>query len=194
MVMSRTPLALVWLLTTVAGMAAGTAVQPSPEVEIAGRLRDYLDRYEPLLGALVADERFEQTFKRQGYRRRRVLVSEVGFLRLPGDLEWVGHRSVRQVDRQPVRVDAISLAEVLQKSGEDLRVQARLLFHQSAPFNLGHGPSVPTGISKAAPTTATTGGSRRAPAWCRRHRHEPTPARRKTSHGQAGVLTSTGAG
>ena len=140
--MPPTRVALACLLITVAAVTGGTAAQATPEVEAADRLRDYLDRYESQLGALVATERFEQKLTQRGYRRRRVLVSDVGFLRLPGDLEWVGHRSVRQVDRTPVRPSGPSLVEVLQKSGEDLRVQARLISHQSAPFNLGHARTV----------------------------------------------------
>jgi hypothetical protein len=140
--MVRRTLALVCLLLAGAAIIGARDDQDTRPLEAAERLHDYLDRYEARLGALVAEERFEQTFRQQGYRRRRVLVSDVGFLRLPGDQEWVGHRSVRQVDRRLVRVEALSLTEVLQKSGEDLRVQARLLSHQSAPFNLGHARTV----------------------------------------------------
>ena len=81
----------------IAGLAVLLAVsgraQSAPDVAaVVAPLHAYLDIYEPLLSALVADEVFEQRMTyvtEYGIRHvseRRRLVSDIGVLRLPGGL------------------------------------------------------------------------------------------------------------
>lgn len=67
------------------------------------RLDDYLEKYERELSAVVADEELiQETDGRVTRKLSRRLRSEIAFLRLPGNLEWLGFRSVRSVDGKPL--------------------------------------------------------------------------------------------
>ena len=87
---------------TVAAMAVClVAVSPSvraqsqPLPPIVAKIHVYLDTSESKLSALVADELFEQRIRRNRlFTRSRRLVSDIGFLRLPGGLAWLAQRSV----------------------------------------------------------------------------------------------------
>ena len=70
------------------------------------RLSAYLVAYEPALSALVAEESFVQETigrMRTTPAERRVLVSDVAFMRLPGEGPWLGYRDVRRVNAAWVR-------------------------------------------------------------------------------------------
>ena len=89
-------------------MAPSLSAQSKPTVEqLLDRMRAYLAEYETQLSSVVADERFEQ---RVVYTRayqgglpktddeRRRLESEIGFIRLPGGVDWLGFRDVRRIN------------------------------------------------------------------------------------------------
>jgi hypothetical protein len=127
--------------------------QPSLE-QLLDRMREYLAEYETQLSSVVADERFEQ---RVVYTRayqgglpktddeRRRLESEVGFIRLPGGVEWLGFRDVRKINGRDVTRRASSVADVL-GSNADVMSQARAIAEASAEHNLGtpRSTNVPT--------------------------------------------------
>lgn len=131
----------------------GARSEPPAVVE---RLYAYLDAYEPALSELVADEEFRQRLLplegvngasldgRRAITSRR-LLSDVGFLRLPGGLAWLAQRSVRAVDGRPVR-DIARLDDALVSAGNAIFARARAIAEGNAQFNLGHPRSlnVPT--------------------------------------------------
>ena len=117
-------------------------------------MREYLVEYETQLSSVVADERFEQ---RVVYTRayqsglpktddeRRRLESEIGFIRLPGGVEWLGFRDVRKINGRDLTRRKISVADVL-ASNADVMSQARAIAEASAEHNLGvpRSTNVPT--------------------------------------------------
>jgi hypothetical protein len=121
------------------------------------KLHAYLDAYEPALGEFVAEETFRQHIRplegvngeATGGRRAmttRRLVSDVGFLRLPGGLAWLAQRSVRTIDGTPVRSDVARLDDAFVSAGSAIFARARAIADGNARFNLGHPRSlnVPT--------------------------------------------------
>jgi hypothetical protein len=105
----------------------------------------YLRTYESQLSSVIADERFDQRFvsvrtrdvgKGTEARVRRIIESEISFLRLPGNQEWLGFRDVRKVDGHPIRNPGVRLAELLQRGGDVLE-QARVIANSGAAHNLG---------------------------------------------------------
>lgn len=127
----------------IAGVAALLAVsaraQPATDVPaVVSRLHAYLDAYEPLLSALVADEVFEQRHQfRPKFARLRRLESEMGFLRLPGGGPWLAQRSVRAIDGAATGGVA-ALDAMLALSGDDRFVRARAIAEGNARYNLGY--------------------------------------------------------
>ncbi|MCC7179501.1 MAG: hypothetical protein IT177_14060, partial [Acidobacteria bacterium] len=76
-------------------VAFAHAPRAAQDQEVAARLRAYVAAYEAEIGTVIAEEEFVQFIRGATGVRRRRLVSDVAFLRLPGDLDWIGHRSVR---------------------------------------------------------------------------------------------------
>lgn len=115
-------------------------------LDVTQRLRTYLTNYEHQLGALVAEERFEQSIRTVSsdrlasgtLRDRRVLVSEVGFLRLPGDGAWLAHRRVQSVNGRPARTGAPDLRNLYASTGNDQAALAREIADENARHNIGH--------------------------------------------------------
>jgi hypothetical protein len=118
------------------------------------RMAAYLVGYEQQLSSVVADETFSQrvVFTR-AYKNgqpvtaddRRKLESEIGFLRLPGGVEWIGFRDVRKINGRPVSDKAQGLAEMMTVT-KDVMLQARAIAVASAEHNLGvpRSTNVPT--------------------------------------------------
>lgn len=114
------------------------APRAAQDIEVAARLRAYVAAYEAEIGAIIAEEEFVQFIRGATGARRRRMVSDVAFLRLPGDLDWIGHRSVRVVDGRSVGRDAPRLADLLSKGGADLRARALAIAAENAQYNLGY--------------------------------------------------------
>jgi len=76
----------------------------------------------------------------------RRLVSDVGFLRLPGGLAWLGQRSVRTVNGEAVGGGVPRLEDLLMSAGPDVFASAKAIAEANAKFNLGYPRSmnVPT--------------------------------------------------
>lgn len=122
-----------------------SAGQQDPSGSVLNLMHAYMRTYETELSSVVADERFDQRYvsvrtrdvsKGTMSRVRRVIESEVSFLRLPGQNEWLGFRDVRRVDGRPPRDRGPRVADLLQGSG-DVVEQARKLANASAAQNLG---------------------------------------------------------
>ncbi len=98
----------------------------------------YLIEYETQLSNLVADERFEQSILPRGRLsgERVLLQSEVAFLRLPGDAEWLGFRDVKKLNSRPVSDPGPPISELL-ASTADPYAKAVALARASARHNLG---------------------------------------------------------
>jgi hypothetical protein len=150
------PSRLATSIVTLAVVAtASLSAQPKPTVEqLLDRMAGYLASYELLLSSVVADERFEQrvVFTR-AYKNgqpmmsdeRRRIESEVGFLRLPGGVDWLGFREVQRINGKPLREKQRSLAELIDTTKDALK-QARAIADASAEHNMGvpRSTNVPT--------------------------------------------------
>ena len=124
----------------------GLRAQPAiPLEQVLERMSAYLHQYETQLSSVVADERFDQ---RVVYTRayvgglpktddeRKRLESEIGFLRLPGGVDWIGFRDVRKINGRPVTQQTRRVADVLASSA-DAMSQAKVVADASAEHNLG---------------------------------------------------------
>jgi hypothetical protein len=124
--------------------SSALSAQTTPLDQLLDQMGAYLIDYEARLSSVVADERFEQRVVKSDAsgeslapsRFRRVLESEVSFMRLPGGAEWLGFRDVLKVNGQPVRTRTLSLSDVLTK-GADGMSQAKIIAAASAAHNLG---------------------------------------------------------
>jgi hypothetical protein len=128
---------------------SGLQAQPTPEIEtLVERLGAYLVEYEPQLSTVIAQERYRQSETRPlegrdslesgiGRINTRTLESEVGFLRLPGNLEWYGVRRVLRVNGKPVDSGSPSLLDALQSSAGDRDALIKEIVRASSAYNLG---------------------------------------------------------
>lgn len=131
--------------------ARGAAAAQVARPDALAAVRDYLDAYEPKLSELVADETFAQELRRGPGRDRRqatrTLVADFGFMRLPGDHAWLGHRSLRTIDGTVVLPEARRLERLLGPAALAERDAIAVeIANENAAHNLGHARSmnVPT--------------------------------------------------
>ena len=133
--MRRTAIALVVVAFVV--QPALRAQSDAPLDQLLDRMGQYLLAYEAQLSSVVAEETFEQRiFGRIAAGKPRRLQSEIAFMRLPGNAEWLGFRDVRQVDGTPVNRPGLSISEVLTSNGDDIK-KALAIANASARYNLG---------------------------------------------------------
>jgi hypothetical protein len=137
-----------WLTLGVAVLLATRPISGQPDASdgrVLNLMHSYLRAYESDLSSVIADESFDQRFvsvrtrnvgKGTEARVRRTIESEVSFLRLPGNHEWLGFRDVRKVNGRPLRSPGLSVAELLQRGGDVLE-QARVIATSGAEHNLG---------------------------------------------------------
>lgn len=141
------------VVVTCAVHAVAAAQSPSLP-QLLERMSAYLTQYESHLSSVVADERFEQRIvSTRAYRRglpvvgeeHQRLESEVGFIRLPGGVDWLGFRDVRKINGKPVGEKKQSVADIL-ASTKDVMAQARAIAEASAKHNFGapRSTNVPT--------------------------------------------------
>ena len=112
--------------------------QPQPTLEqVLDRLGAYLTEYETQLASLVADELFEQSVYARRLSREHVrLESEVAFMRLPGDNEWLGFREVRKKNWKALEATGPSMTELLALPAGNV-AKAAAIARASAQHNLG---------------------------------------------------------
>jgi hypothetical protein len=128
-------------VTVVVGLSATVTAQTTqtpPAALLVEKLGAYLTGYEPELSAIVAEEVLTQRIPpgRVG-AVRRVLQSDVAFLRLPGDGPWIGYREVKRVDEGDTRAGGPRLLALLARPGQDSQQLAVKLAWDSARHNLG---------------------------------------------------------
>jgi hypothetical protein len=133
---------MIWRFTASVAIVVAGATSPSAQSrpslqELLDRLGAYLAEYETHLSTVVADEHFEQNVYARGLSREFVtLDSEVAFMRLPGDGEWLGFREVRKKNWKPIASSGPSMAELLASSAANL-TKAVSMARASARHNLG---------------------------------------------------------
>ena len=104
--------------------------------KLLSAVAQYVERYEPQLSSMVAEEDYHQTIRRWREREEQRTISDFLFLKLPGSVNWVGFRDVYSVDGEPVREREDRFHEILQRGGDVAR-QAADLALESARFNIG---------------------------------------------------------
>lgn len=127
------------LATMAAADAATDRGAPPDLAALVSALDAYLVAYETAVSALVADEHLTQRVEAANHQvvGYRVLDSEVAFLRLPGNREWLAHRRVARVDGAAVaNGEPRSLTALLGGSGDAQRMAASVV-EESARHNLG---------------------------------------------------------
>ena len=131
------------LLTTTAAVICFASLEaqtqkPDPDA-VLKKLDAYMEKYESELSAVVADETLVQEVEgRLIPKRVRRVSAEIAFLRLPGNLEWLGFRHAKIVDGKPVGANGPSLTELLATNTADHIAQASLLVNESSKHNLGN--------------------------------------------------------
>ena len=141
------------LVVLATGPVASVSAQ-APELEtVLSRAGAYVERYERLLGTVIAREIYTQNARvpdrlgRSGGRgapvpsfptQRRRMLSDFLMLRLQsqGD-QWMGFRAVVEVDGRPVRDRLEGLQDTLEGSVETAVARWRTLTEQSARYNIG---------------------------------------------------------
>lgn len=131
---------LIVLLTSAAAMPRAQQ-QPSLR-QVLQRLDAYLQSYESLFEALVADERYVQRVESRFRNARvddssRTLRSDYALARSPGGHAWTGFRDTYQVDGEPVRDREDRLMALLADGSAELARQALRISRENARFNLG---------------------------------------------------------
>ena len=114
------------------------ARQPRTLEDVLAAGADYVGRYEAELGAMIADERYDQKMsapRRRDTRQR--LDSHFLFLRLPGTNEWLGFRDVYALNGRQVRRRDDRLAALLIDPTADVAKRARAIVGESSKYNLG---------------------------------------------------------
>lgn len=105
--------------------------------ELLDRMGAYLIEYESQLSSVVAEERFDQrVLGRITTGRWTRLESDVAFMRLPGNAEWLGFRDVKRVNSEAVKKGGPSIAEVLTSDRGDM-TKALAIANASARHNIG---------------------------------------------------------
>ncbi len=114
------------------------ARQPRTLEDVLAVAADYVRRYEAELGAMIADERYDQKVSASRRRdARRRLDSHFLFLRLPGTNEWLGFRDVYALNGRQVRPRDDRLAALLIDPTADVARRARAIVEESSKYNLG---------------------------------------------------------
>jgi hypothetical protein len=128
--------------------SAGPDREPLPEaLAVRAELDAYLEAYEPLLSALMADERLSQRdgpargarLKGAAPLRTRNIESEVAFVGLPGNAGWLGFRRTVSVNGKRVADTEQTLSDALTDGARDEYRRAQQLLTDSARHNLGAG-------------------------------------------------------
>lgn len=103
-------------------------------------MREYLTSYESRLTQIVATERFDQQviiqLRAGPTATKRRIDSDVAFVRLPGDVEWLGSREVLKVDGRAVPPAQARMSDLF-AARTDMMTVARAIAAASARYNQG---------------------------------------------------------
>ena len=114
------------------------AGQPRTLEDVLEAASAYVRQYEAELGAMIADERYDQKMSASRRRdTRQRLDSHFLFLRLPGTNEWLGFRDVYALNGRQVRPRDDRLAALLIDPTADVAKRARAIVEESSKYNLG---------------------------------------------------------
>ena len=123
---------------------AVAAAEPPGLDKVLARLGDYLAKYEQTLGAVVAEEKYEQALRigpdvRGGpaATEHRVLIADFALARLPDDTAWMGFRDTFSVDGKPVRDREARLERLLSAGSRSALAQAQAVTRENSRYNLG---------------------------------------------------------
>jgi hypothetical protein len=121
---------------------AVTAQDPSLG-QLLSRMDGYLRDYQASLSTVLAEERYVQestnwiSSRSSSVFLKRTLSSDFVFMRLPGDVPWLGFRDTFTVDGKPVRDHDARLSRVLSSGAPDALSQAVRIAEENARYNLG---------------------------------------------------------
>jgi len=120
------------------------AAGPSPAApslkQVLARAGDYSVSYGAALASVIADETFTQeiVLSRDGTTgQRRLLESEIAFVKLAGTIEWLAFRSVLRVDGASVPGGSGRLERLMRDAPQSALSQARAISDEGARHHLG---------------------------------------------------------
>ena len=108
--------------------------------EVLNRAAEYSAACGDALASVIADEVFEQRLIRSleaTVVERRLLESEIAFVKLADGLDWLAFRNVLRVDGTKVADAAGRLERVFRTTSPSALAQARSIAAESARYNLG---------------------------------------------------------
>lgn len=121
--------------------ALSTPVRAQDDRAIVERVRDYIDRFEQEVSALVAEEHYVQRLERRISASRihstRELRSDYVLVKPADSLAWIGYRDVFEVDGTPVRERDSRVVDILGTTAPDSHNRAAAFALEGARFNLG---------------------------------------------------------
>jgi hypothetical protein len=139
--MGMPPAAAVACVVIAVGIApVPVVVAQDPSLsDVLSRLDAHLARYETLVSAVVAEERYEQRLElaRSDAVLTRVLRSDYALARSAGGLVWTGYRDTFEVDGRPVRDREPRLLALLTDGSAGAAREAFLITRENARLNLG---------------------------------------------------------
>jgi hypothetical protein len=119
------------------------ALDPSVQVptslgNVLARVGEYVREAGQKLATVIADEEYVQMAQSGGGQYgRRILKSEIAFLRLPGADQWMAFRDVLSVNGTSLQKDTARLEHLFRDTPESALERARAIADESARFNLG---------------------------------------------------------
>jgi hypothetical protein len=128
------------LLAALLLTAAAGRTDDLPLEELLRRAGAYVVDYEQRFSVIVAEEEYMQyLLATRGAvpRRSRSLRSDILFVRVPGDIRWLGFRDVYRVDGRAIRDREARLEKLFLESPGSAVAQARAIVRESARYNIG---------------------------------------------------------
>jgi hypothetical protein len=122
------------LLSWTLARSAQTLLTLGSVIERASR---FAEQQRDTLSDVRADEKYVQWTELDPGRvlERRTLLSEMAFVRLTGQGDWVAYRNVIQIDDQPTGTDPARLEKLFREGPAS--TQGNRIVHESATYNLG---------------------------------------------------------
>jgi hypothetical protein len=137
----RSDLILAALLCLIAAPAPAQTMD-----QVLVQMRDYLNRYESELSRVVGEEQYLQEEFGPDNRgntktvRRAELVSDVAFLRLPGNGYWYGTRETKRVNGRLITTKGLQIADLI--AATDIKAKHEAMMLASSAHNLGEKRSI----------------------------------------------------
>jgi VWFA-related protein len=120
------------------GTTTGESEVRDPALDLVlGRMSAYLSAYADQYSSTIATERYTQSYGAGVGSRERVLESDFGIVRLPGNSQWLAFRDVIRVDGKTVADRAGRLAALFQNASAGTLKQADKITQESTRFNIG---------------------------------------------------------